>query len=90
MDILLSKIADFKHKAKNSLLQSYIDIQSLIKNKPLSADVKDELSAEFGDIEEVISESLKDLEDDFCPIVITGTHYSINHIQCCCLNTYPE
>lgn len=74
MDILLSKIADFKHKAKQSLLQSYIEIQSLIENKRLSADVKDELSTEFGDIEKVISDSLKDLADDFCPIVITGNY----------------
>lgn len=74
MDILLSKIADFKHKAKQSLLQSYIEIQSLIENKRLSADVKDELSTEFGDIEKVISDFLKDLADDFCPIVITGNY----------------
>ena len=69
---LLQKISTFKRNATVMLSKNYKHILRLMEKNVCSQEIKDEVTTEYGDLEKLIAESIKDIKDESCPIVITG------------------
>lgn len=72
---VLTRVATFDRKTKANLHLLYEEIEDILKSDNCFPEVKEEMSAEFGDINKVIYQKKSDVYDELCPIVITGLYF---------------
>ncbi|XP_063420473.1 uncharacterized protein LOC134705683 [Mytilus trossulus] len=72
---VLSRVATFDKRTKGSLHEVYEEIEDILKSDNCFPEVKEEMSAEFGDINKVVHLQKDDVYEELCPIVITGLHF---------------